>query len=90
MCAVLFVFKTSRDSLLFITVTMVEESAFTSVSQIVEEEKFVPHPPAVGKGHSRPSPRRHHKTEIPASKVSDSNRHVEGIRQHHEQRLVRN
>lgn len=65
---------------------MVEESAFTSVSQIVDDEKFVPHPPATKKDGG-PSPRRlHHKIDISAKTENNSKRHIDGIRQHHEQR----
>ncbi|XP_052800773.1 uncharacterized protein LOC128231710 isoform X2 [Mya arenaria] len=66
-------------------VTMVEESTFTSVSQIVQEEPLVPHPPSVEKD-GRPSPRRYHGVTVAATRAEDSRRHIDGIRHHHEQR----
>ncbi|XP_053384332.1 uncharacterized protein LOC123535673 isoform X2 [Mercenaria mercenaria] len=66
--------------------TVVEESTFTSVSQIVDEEKFIPHPPAKRK-EGGPSPRRpHHAKDLAAKNTQNSKRHIDGIRQHHEQR----
>ncbi|XP_060605854.1 uncharacterized protein LOC132758296 [Ruditapes philippinarum] len=66
--------------------TMVEESTFTSVSQIVDEDKFIPHPPAKKK-EGGPSPRRAHLSkDITPRKAQDAKRHIDGIRQHHEQR----
>jgi hypothetical protein len=65
---------------------MVEESTFTSVSQIVDEDKFIPHPPAKKK-EGGPSPRRAHLSkDITPRKAQDAKRHIDGIRQHHEQR----
>ncbi|KAL4224638.1 hypothetical protein ACF0H5_015336 [Mactra antiquata] len=66
--------------------TLVEESAFTSVSQLPDNDKFVPHPPSMKK--AGPSPRRNHKTDTKF--VQDSKRHIDGIRQHHEQRRKEN
>ena len=56
----------------------IEESAFTSVSQLPDADIKVPHPPQLKKSN-RPTPRKQ-------VRVHDSKRHIDGIRQHHEQR----
>ena len=62
-----------------------EETTFTSVSQIKPiEESIVPHPPASKKDGKKRSPRKM------AMADRSANRHIDGIRQHHEQRFVRN
>ena len=62
-----------------------EETTFTSVSQIKPpEEARVPHPPASMKDGKKRSPRKMAMADRAA------NRHIDGIRQHHEQRFVRN
>ena len=61
-----------------------EETTFTSVSQIQppEDEIKVPHPPEAMKEGKKRSPR---KVAVPDRAAK---RHIDGIRQHHEQRSV--
>ncbi|KAK3585426.1 hypothetical protein CHS0354_020143 [Potamilus streckersoni] len=63
-----------------------EKSEEDSSSDDVEEEEIIPHPPKEKKMLKTRSPRRTQHTEDQVKWNSDSKRHIEGIRQHHEQR----